>query len=120
MIAVKHLPSLTRISSESLLWLDIRDMAEYIRIGGFVSLFEATLAVPMVTGVVLVPELVTHRESEAVHPIPLVFLFGIGTCGRHPSEVRHDVRISFVLFPLSSELGAESGGVILRLQPSPQ
>lgn len=62
--------------------------------------FERALVVPAVVRAVFVPERVVDGARQLDRPKPFVFGFGVGRCGRHPSEVRQDVAVALELQPV--------------------
>ena len=96
---VEDLPRLGRVATESTLRLLIVGI-----VGdggdGVVGGFERAFAVPAVARAVLVPERVVDGSRQLDRPKPFVFGFGVGRCGGHPAQVRHDVAVALKLQPV--------------------
>ena len=96
---VEDLPRLGRVATESALRLLVVGIVGDVG-GWFVGGFERALAVPAVARSVLVPERVVDGARHLLFPKPLVFGFGVGRCGGHPAQVRHDVAVALELQPV--------------------
>ena len=96
---IEDLPRLGRVATESALRLLVVGIVGD-GCDGFVGCLERALAVPAVARAVFVPERVVDGARQLLLPKPLVLGFGVGRCGGHPAEVRHDVAVALELQPV--------------------
>lgn len=91
MLIGEQAPVLARIVLQSRLRLVSVELFLQFGRRRFVSGLERAFAVPVVAGVVAVPELVIDGQSELAFPERAVCAFRVGRRSWHPSEVRQYV-----------------------------
>ena len=96
---VEDLPRLGRVAFKPTLRLLIVRIVGDVG-GWFVCGFERAFAVPAVARAVFVPKRVVDGTRQLDRLKPLVLGFGVGRCGRHPAQVRHDVAVMLKLQPV--------------------
>ena len=117
-VVTESVAILSRIVFESALWR-VNAVEVIGPVDGIVGLFEGTLAVPSVAGVMLGPEGVVDGECELLFPkLPMGGL-RIGRCRWHPPEVRHDILVAEERLPVGRVVGTDDGGVVLGTEPCP-